>query len=89
MVKPWLTAAKVGLTQKYGEPTEIIREPDRVSITDFHSGFTVPVCTWIIDDQKIVLGLEEDESKFNVSITYTDIATETKLKKDGGIKTNL
>lgn len=88
-VKTWLEAAKQGLTEKYGEPHKTFIGVPEIGIANFHTGFTVPVCDWVIDEQRIVLGIQANEAKFSVSIEYLDTKIENTLKKQDKIKTDL
>lgn len=88
-LKDWLHMAYTALVNKYGKPQEVIRPIDEVNIFSFKTGFGVFLYKWLINDQRVVLSISEDESQFSGGIDYLDMKMQEQIDAESKTETHL
>ena len=88
-LKDWLNMAYKGLTQKYGEPTERIREISDIDIFSFEAGYNKFTHIWDINGQRVTLAISTYESEFSASIIFTDMNISKQMESESTTDINL
>ena len=88
-LKAWLHMAYQAVTNKYGEPDEVLLEINKINIFSFKSGFDVAICKWIRNEQEVSLRISENDSQFIGSIYYLDLNVQKTLDEQTTTETSI
>jgi hypothetical protein len=88
-IKSWLHMAKMGLANKYGNPTKQIKSLDSFNIFDCKSDQFSSFLVWNVRNKTILLGVNEHENKYSPQIMYIDDELANKRHKEEQPTSNL